>query len=432
MEIKKKTLEEYLREKFISPEMGKQHIVAMDNSVFPPDIIVCILARLPLKALFRFKSVCKAWRNLLSSTEFDRERRGQFSSYSRNQAFITESSYDPLSRSCYRTFSLLEIESDENKPRVLEHPLLETKDLDIVGCCDGLICMGNPFSKQESIVFWNPAMTNLFKVIRLPESVDVSVRGLASIGFGCDGERGDCKVVVISFFGSYDPTEVDVYSVNSDSWIKIEPGFAIYDCSPRSIVAVNGNPYWVVDVDETQYAKTISAKLGGVGNYEVLACLDVSKMELKTVPASSGDFCFSSAEHVLADWKGSLGALTCSRNRNNDMVESFNVWVFNDGENVWKKEHSFRVAIEVSLGEILNCSKNGKILGRRTSGELFAFDPETGWVKVYDVQPWSYTGNLVMYTYTETSTKIEGMQLVPANRGKRNTSVINGGASGVN
>ncbi|KAL3628756.1 hypothetical protein CASFOL_027802 [Castilleja foliolosa] len=388
----------------------------MDGCVFHQDIMLCILTRLPVKSIIRFKSVCKPWRDLFSSPEFIKMHQGQFSSNSRNQCLIMENRVFIDSRAddefvdSGRVFSLLKIESDEERA---VHRSPETENMNIVGCCNGLICMGNPH-EQESIVFWNPAI-NLFKFVSISEIVGFTdpYRRL-SIGFGYDAEGDDFKAVIISCLnGKNKSFGVEVYSVNSESWITVELGFQINGCSAKNVAIVNGNPYWAATVDENQ-----SAKSRHVG--DVLVCFNVRKMEFKVVPVPASSRAKSPIYHVwnvtcvwvdwkgaLVDWKGSLGALVCTKG-NDERVESLDVLVYDDVEQFWRKEHTFGL-IEVSLGQILDISKNGKILGRCLTGELIGFDPETGWVKVYDVQPSSYW---YLYLYTESLTYIKGMRPV--------------------
>ncbi|KAL3628775.1 hypothetical protein CASFOL_027821 [Castilleja foliolosa] len=257
--------------------------------------MLCILTRLPVKSIIRFKSVCKTWRDLFSSPEFIKMHQGQFSSNSRNQRLI-----------------------------------------------------------MENRVF-------------IDSRADDEIESLST--------RMNRRILIVV----------------------CQLGFKIKGCSPENVAILNGNPYWTAIVDENQ-----SAKIQGC----TCTCFKPYFAYLESVWVR----CIYGLERCignLVDWKGSLGALVCTKD-NNEKVESLNLLVYDDVEQVWRKEHTFG-PIEVSLGQILDISKNGKILGRCLTGELIGFDPENGWVKVYDVQPSSYW---YLYLYTESLTYIKGMRPV--------------------
>ncbi|KAL3642416.1 hypothetical protein CASFOL_013231 [Castilleja foliolosa] len=131
--------------------------IALVDCVFPEEIMLCILTRLPVKSILRFKSVCKPWDELFSTREFMKMHQVQYSSDPKNQSFIIHNSAEYM--------SLFEIESDETKPTILEYPHPKTRNMEIVGSCNGLICLGRPHLGPGNIVLWNPAM-KLFKFVR--------------------------------------------------------------------------------------------------------------------------------------------------------------------------------------------------------------------------------------------------------------------------
>ncbi|KAK9086242.1 hypothetical protein Syun_028636 [Stephania yunnanensis] len=52
------------------PKQKPTSIISSGNGVFPEEVVLQILARLPVKPLFRFKSVCKVWYRLVSDKYF--------------------------------------------------------------------------------------------------------------------------------------------------------------------------------------------------------------------------------------------------------------------------------------------------------------------------------------------------------------------------
>ncbi|PIN15520.1 hypothetical protein CDL12_11834 [Handroanthus impetiginosus] len=384
------------------PQASKEPAVdAMGNCVFPRDIMLCILTRLPVKSLLRFKSVCKPWCKLFATPKFMKMHHDQFSDDPRNQTFIIYS----LSAYHDHTMSLLNVECNKMKlkPRNLDHPYPEVLfRMDFVGCCNGLVCMGCP-PLGQGIVLWNPT-TKLSKFIRLSR-VDFGSPDKVSLGFGYDSERSDFKVVRVVCLGKTKKGKnmgvgVEVYSANSDSWKTIKVDFQFRVLWTNSDVIVNGNPYWVAKVDENESSKN---QLG-----EVLVWFDVTKLVFKIVPLSSLDL-KEGAQVPLVDWKGSLGAILS--NKNMERVESIDVWVFDDGQKIWTKNHTFG-PIEMNVDRFVQCSKNGKkIVGQFRDGKLFVFDPETGLVKkivIDEAQSYSFW----VCGYSESLAYVKGMQQV--------------------
>ncbi|KAL3628798.1 hypothetical protein CASFOL_027844 [Castilleja foliolosa] len=120
------------------------------------DLMLCILARLPVKSIFQFKSVCKSWNHLLSTQEFVK-LQVKLSNESKNQSFLIHR----INKNDSNTISVFNIESDEEKAKILDHPFNYTQ-IDIVGCCRGLVCI----RRDKGFVLWNPAM-DLSKTVLL-------------------------------------------------------------------------------------------------------------------------------------------------------------------------------------------------------------------------------------------------------------------------
>ncbi|GFP95445.1 hypothetical protein PHJA_001688800 [Phtheirospermum japonicum] len=118
---------------------------------------------------------------------------------------------------------------------------------------------------------------------------------------------------------------VDVYSVNSDTWTKIEPGFQFHMIETNSDGAVNGNPYWDAVVEKNESAKIFD------GVY-----FDVSEMVFKTVPRTN----FYRKGHRLnyVDWNGTIGVLMYTKDEEEMKVNSVEVWVFDEGALLQKQD----------------------------------------------------------------------------------------------
>ncbi|KAL3642428.1 hypothetical protein CASFOL_013243 [Castilleja foliolosa] len=384
---------------------------AMADCVFPEEIMLCILTRLPVKSIVRFKSVCKPWLTLFSTPEFKKLHFGQFSSDPDNQSFIIHSNYCSDPNYLFSTFN---IRSVDKMPTILGHPFAHAQTIYsyTVGCCNGLVCI----CKGQEIVLWNPVM-KLSKSVPLK---DCRPFNLASLGFGYDAMGDDFKVVMI-VESITNITSVEIYSANLDSWITIDVGFQFSLFKSKNNLIVNGNPYWFAWVD----------------GYKVLLCFDVLELVFKIVPWPIHYWVGSDEEEDLdgdtttltemdvnfVDLNGALGAIfkyeveycvgsAAAFAERSAICECVWIWVFDDIERIWRNNHTFwPIEVDACLDKVLHCTKNEKVLGTLSSGTLFLSDLETGCVKeLFDV---TCLGHLFeIYAYTESLAHINGMEKV--------------------
>ncbi|KAL3642446.1 hypothetical protein CASFOL_013261 [Castilleja foliolosa] len=361
----------------------------MANSGLPEELMLCILTRLPVKIIIRFKSVCKPWFHLLSTPEFKKMHQAQFSSDPKNQSIIVKS---------FNKFYIINVKSGKKRPTILDHPFAHAQNIYsyTVGCCNGLVCI----HKGQEIVLWNP-------VIKLSKTFPLKDCGLfkmVSLGFGYDAIGDDFKVVMI--VASTNTTSVELYSANLDSWITIDVGFQFRLFATKNNFIVNGNPYWVAHV----YWNV------------VLLCFDVFELVFKIVPMPNTtdlDGYTKTGKETsldLVDWNGALGALII-----NYEVEYLNgssrtgcVWVlvFDDIEQIWRTVHTFGpIEVDVYRGRRLLFIKNAKILGFYTLDKLCVLDLETGRIKELFAHA-HIANSSEFYGYTESLAHINGMEKV--------------------
>ncbi|KAL3642432.1 hypothetical protein CASFOL_013247 [Castilleja foliolosa] len=248
---------------------------------------------------------------------------------------------------------------------------------------------------------------------------------LASLGFGYDAMGDDFKVVMI-VESITNITSVEIYSANLDSWITIDVGFQFSSFKSKNDLIVNGNPYWVAEVD---------------GN-EVLVCFDVLELDFKIVPLPTNYWMCSDEEEDFdrdtttmtetdvnfVDLNGSLGAIikyevrycagTAAAFREwSAIFECVRIWVFDDIERIWRNNRTFwPIEVDACLDKVLHCTKDEKVLGilsfgPLSSGTLFLSDLETGCVKeLFDVACLGHSFEI--YAYTESFAHINGMEKV--------------------
>ncbi|KAL3628446.1 hypothetical protein CASFOL_027492 [Castilleja foliolosa] len=365
---------------------------AMADCVLPQDLMDCIITRLPVKSIYRFKSVCKPLRQVFSSPKFAKMHRAQFP---QNQSVVIFSH----TAEYVNNVSLLKIKSDEEKKSCkLDIPFPQVDDIaELVGCCNGLLCMSFP---SEFVALWNPALNNAFKCIPIP---DLETKGpeMLSLGFGYNEEKDEFMVIIIAELDKDEKVGVEVYFANSNSWSSMYVGFQFSVFDFKNDAIVNGSPYWVAEVDE---------KL-------VLVGFDVRELLFKIVPLSNLPY-EGIRDMLFVDFKGDLGALVCKRKKG-ETVLSLEIWVFDDwvfddvGENGWTKKHSFG-PIELKVHRFLQCLENGKTLIGECleDGKVFVFDTENGDVKEIVIDEQAENGSFQVYGYTESLAYIKGMEVL--------------------
>ncbi|CAI9775828.1 unnamed protein product [Fraxinus pennsylvanica] len=209
--------------------------------ILPQEMVREILLRLPVKTLLKFRSVCRSWLSLISSSEFMKTHlkiSSYNSIYSHNKLILGRSSN---SLDLY-TFPLYDQTGDlasmDTVP--LDHPLFEPVSmLRIVGSCNGLVCL---VLGLNTVIILNPATK---KSRELPIS-STSVFD-TEYGFAYDESNDEYKVVESGWtIADMDEikTHVKVYSSKTDScrFIDGPPGFVFIGCG----VFVNGAIFWKV------------------------------------------------------------------------------------------------------------------------------------------------------------------------------------------
>ncbi|KAL3628794.1 hypothetical protein CASFOL_027840 [Castilleja foliolosa] len=383
--------------------------IAISNCIFPIDVMLCILTRLPVKSIIRFKSVCKPWFALLSSPDFKKLHQVQFSNDPRNQTYLFQHSNN--------TLSLFQIGSNQKKPTFLNHPFSHNKiNIDVVGCFNGFVCLSEkPFN--DVIYLWNPALNMSKRIFPLEECEECGLHEWVSLGFGYDAESDDLKVVKIvcvesrTHLAGMSAIRVEVYSVNSDSWISIidwDMPFSIL----RTIndLHVNGMPYWV----------------GSVYYMPVLVYLDLKNMILKYIPLMQLITGEEMLRQIYFDYNGCIAALMFHIDNERIIRSVIEVWVYDADDNYWTK-HRTLAPTEVSLYHIYMWTKNKKFIGKSPDGKLFVCDPGTGCVEesIYFGQQ---RDCICMYEYTENINRIYGMKRVKVK--KRTKKMIVDAAGG--
>lgn len=216
----------------------------------PTSIIIEILTRIPAKDVLNCRCACKTLCNLISDPPF----ANHFLSVSpflsvlqhvgNDIHFVRLGGYGESAGGSSKT--LKEV-STRFIPRI--------KNVESIGCCNGLVCFWDRTSMGKSLYITNPA---LGEFALLPKPVcDKYVSIKESYWFGYVSDIGCYKVVRVRIRRAllqtnprkfYEKSEVQVLVVGSDSWKYV--GDAMFPLNQKFCVdIVGGCVHWIVDDD---------------------------------------------------------------------------------------------------------------------------------------------------------------------------------------
>ncbi|CAL5393895.1 unnamed protein product [Camellia sinensis] len=198
---------------------------SISNVWIPEELLIEILARLPVKSRLRYRSVCKSCHKLLIK-------------------FNYENGDCCLSLTDHKTFG------DEFVK--LEYPFHNYKEFKIVGSCDGLLCLSDYYGSNYAVL-WNPLIRRFMKLPKSGSSVTKARRLLRfDFGFGFDYMSNDYKVVKIvcakDNHRRYVVHRVELFALSMGFWRSVCIGDLCYELYgfDSLLVFVNGATHWVV------------------------------------------------------------------------------------------------------------------------------------------------------------------------------------------
>ncbi|KAK7338945.1 hypothetical protein VNO77_19579 [Canavalia gladiata] len=237
---------------------------APQMSTVPEELVADILSRLRVKTLMRLKCVSKPWNSLISNPNF---AKLHLQKSARDPHLTLMWEHPPSS---YKDFydgyiSVVPFPLQ----RLLENPSLtiakdhdfrfQHKDCDqVVGSCDGLLCLVGYSGAGYSLRLWNPATrvrSRELAFFGIPVTPPRS--SVFKFAVGYDNLTGTYKVVVAEFFID-DPeipleSMVRVYSTGGKGWRDIE-SFPVVPVHPLRIglndgAYLNGTLNWLAVCD---------------------------------------------------------------------------------------------------------------------------------------------------------------------------------------
>ncbi|KAM7497697.1 hypothetical protein LguiA_022111 [Lonicera macranthoides] len=200
----------------------------MSSHYLPPELLINVLTRLPVRSLLRCTSVCKSWYSLITSPSFiaiHLNRNNQ------SRLLMVRQYHIGMSADNWTEQYTLYCDNDTfDEFTKFDFPFSKGKRYFIlVGICNGLICLSGDQGTNTSIItLWNPSIR---KSITLPKpNVPCKSPGRLwhCLGFGIDPVTADYKIIRLAYH-FYDwrllvPPDVELFKLSSGSWRNIDVG----------------------------------------------------------------------------------------------------------------------------------------------------------------------------------------------------------------
>ena len=186
---------------------------------FPPDMVEEILLRLDSQTLLQCRSVCKDWRDVISSSHFIRSHSSHSPSCSTNQILLVKV-INPWHVVRYPYCNLTcSLHLDNHQLHTLQtfksHTIHDFKGVRVIGACNGLICLSRIELPSNTFILWN---LTLRKYAPLPVCMNWGVNISKIEGFGFDSKNNDFKVM--NFVYSYpEATIMNLDVFDYSAWV---------------------------------------------------------------------------------------------------------------------------------------------------------------------------------------------------------------------
>ncbi|KAF3951642.1 hypothetical protein CMV_022732 [Castanea mollissima] len=202
----------------------------------PPEILLDIIIRLPIKSIITCTSVCKTWKSLIQNPSFISDHlRHSTTKYDHPLLLFRLCSKKvvlgiggPVWFKDEKEFYALHWDNQNfNEYNRFDdfpfHAQCRRGIFRVVGTCNGLVCLVDDFGcYSHNFILWNPCLR---KFVQLPKP-NIKFRKhltyIPSFGFGFDTKTNDYKVVRIMTFRDRDNLGV------GESPLKVEVGVEIY------------------------------------------------------------------------------------------------------------------------------------------------------------------------------------------------------------
>ncbi|KAJ0495141.1 putative F-box domain-containing protein [Helianthus annuus] len=210
----------------------------------PFELQEIIMKKLPVEPLIRFRSVCKAWKSLIDSSDFIRNHITQ----QKQQHLLVR--YHSLLIRYKKYVSIADIDDDTDTDTGTDTipPSVVNLVAHHTDSSHGLLCS---FSETDrKAVIWNPSIRKAVDVV-LPDMADDEMYTIV-LGFGVCRETTDPKIIKIRISSDVEgliPWQVEVFTLSARVWrstysSNVPSKFVIFD---EEQVVVGGVVYWLAN-----------------------------------------------------------------------------------------------------------------------------------------------------------------------------------------
>uniref|UniRef100_A0A5B6ZAI8 F-box domain-containing protein n=1 Tax=Davidia involucrata TaxID=16924 RepID=A0A5B6ZAI8_DAVIN len=339
----------------------------------PPDLLIEILTKVPVKSLLRFTCVCKSWYSLITNPIFITAHLNQtIANNKKNSRSLLLRHYSKNDKKEHYTLHH-DDETFGDKFLELEFPFKSQLGFfRIVGSCNGLLCLCDDlFGDTHTIILWNPSIR---KSVNLPMPSKPQWPNMFVLGFGVNPATNDYKVVRIVYYKEYlyrykVPPEVEIYTLSTGSWRSVSSAAPSY-CMVEfmwSQVFVNGAVHW------------IAYDLRVVGGFHsLIVSFDMGNEvfgEMMLPDALAGQHAINLSITVLEE---SLAVFKYDKQIG---TESCCIWVMKEYGVAESWTRMVTIDLPGALGSTVEFRKNGEVLLSTRDNMLASYDPKTQQIK---------------------------------------------------
>ncbi|CAL5336674.1 unnamed protein product [Camellia sinensis] len=374
-------------------------LITMSDYI-PNEVLIEILARLPVDSLLRFTSVCKSWYSLITSPSFITKHINQtITDRKRNSDKLILRLYTDNDKKEH----YLLCPDDENFPDdYLELPFPFKSPngyFRIFGSCNGLLCQCDNYydyshdhfygaiGDASQIVLWNPSIRKSV-TIRMPCKPPGCY--MFVLGFGAHPTTHEYKVVRLVYFTTYSShfaPKVALFMQGTGLWRCIDSAAPPY-CMVEfmwSQAFVNGDVHWVAfdpHVVDGFRNLILSFNMGTEA---------FSEMMLPPTLADEHPSCLSVklfGESLVVFWSGQISAGFCC------------IWVMKEYGDAKSWTKLFSINLPDLLDKTLGFRKNGEVLLSTNENWLLSYHPGTQKMTNTGIVGNSYSCNVDVFMAT--------------------------------
>uniref|UniRef100_A0A7N2R363 F-box domain-containing protein n=2 Tax=Quercus lobata TaxID=97700 RepID=A0A7N2R363_QUELO len=222
------------------------------NNHLPYDVVLKILGQLPVKSVMRLRCVSKSLYSSIASPDFISTHLNNININNNNinhdNAHVIHIESEST-RATNRQVCMVALARTFDRISEIGVPFdFPTKCVQIVGSCNGLLCLAD-YPPGNVVYLWNPS-TRRFKKL---SHTCLGLLKHVTLGFAYCSENNDYKVVRTSG-SSLSTSEIEMYTLSSDSWKRVEISVTTDVIFCKNLVSpipfVSGALHWMSSVKE--------------------------------------------------------------------------------------------------------------------------------------------------------------------------------------